>query len=156
MVHSSFEILSFLFLGLFTLTGYVKLKNRRMLIVLLVFGRRFSFPLQIRNYSGLDQGSIQYFTMKMQRINGHKMKKDCFARNVLQKSSGFLTSINTFVIKKQGIHTEWGVFDEMESMLLIYDAFQKGSKFLQAQKCRVGLLCRGEDGVWTLAFLLQV
>ena len=75
------------------------------------------------------------------------MKKDCFARNVLQKSSGFLTSINTFVIKKQGIHTEWGVFDEMESMLLIYDAFQKGCKFLQAQKCCAGLLCRGEVGV---------
>ena len=58
------------------------------------------------------------------------MRKDCFARNDLQKSSGFLSSINTFVSLKQGIHTEWDVFDEMESML-IEDAFQKGCKFFR-------------------------
>ena len=63
----------------------------------------------------------------MDSINGNIMHKGCFARNVLQKSSGFLTSINTFVILKQGIHMEWEVFDETESMLLISTLSRKAA-----------------------------
>ena len=70
--------------------------------------------MQNRNYSRQNRG-----------------QKYCFARNVRKESSGFLSSINTFVSLKQGIHTEWDVFDEMKSMLLIEDALQKGCKFFR-------------------------
>jgi len=84
------------------------------------------------------------------------MRKDCFARNDLQKSSGFLSSINTFVFVKQGIHTEWDVFDETKSMLLIEDALQKGCKFSRLSRAALVFFAEEKLEYEQSAFLLQV
>ena len=83
-VHSSFKILSFVFLGLFTLTGCVKLKKDIHYAAYL-----FRFQCKIVITQGLR------FTMKMQIINGHKMRKDYFAMNVLQKSFSPLSILSS-------------------------------------------------------------
>ena len=83
-------------------------------------------------------------------------QKYCFARNVRKESSGFLSSINTFVSLKQGIHTEWGVFDEMKSMLFIEDAIQKGCKFFRLRNAVSVSFAEEKMEYEQSAFLLQV
>ena len=51
---------------------------------------------------------------------------------------------------------EWGVFDEIESMLLIEDALQKGCKFFRLRNA-VSISCAEEKMECSQsAFLLQV
>ena len=139
------------------MTGYVKIKIVGCSLFSSFLEDVFFSHLLNRNYSRLDTVFYDEDAIKEQ-----KMRRECFARNVLQKSSGFHTSINTFVFLKQGVHMEWGVFDEMESMLLIEDAFQKGCKFLQAQSSfrlsRAALVSFAEEKMEyeQSAFLLQV
>ena len=139
------------------MTGYVKIKIVGCSLFSSFLEDVFFSHLLNRNYSRLDTVFYDEDAIKEQ-----KMRRECFARNVLQKSSGFHTSINTFVFLKQGVHMEWGVFDEMESMLLIEDAFQKGCKFLQAQSSfrlsRAALVSFAEEKMECSqsVFLLQV
>ena len=139
VVHSSSEILSFIFLGLFTLTRYVKLRNRRMFIVLPVFGRRFPVPVQNRNCLRLDT----VFYHECNAINGlNKWKYNAQGLFCQERSSEELwishlyqyfrlpeagSSHGVGSLRWDGIHAvDWGRFPERLQV-------PSGSKFLQAQ-----------------------